>query len=160
MQRYLPLGMLILVIGILVWGVQLLTSAKRISMPVQRVTDTQAEQVQIQQYRIRLNALADALKQREEVRASREEAPILATILPEAADAKKGREDTRPAAPPEPRPVLSLIYLSDNLRRATIDGQVVGEGAQVGRRWTVSQQMFLPAPEGEALGRHQQGGAG
>ena len=172
MQRYMPAAMLVLILLILGWGGQQLLAEGRVFPPSQRGEDIQTEMNRIRQHRARLNTLSKALdRQQQSLRDYRLQEPILAGVLPEAEN-RPEKARVEPEQPPEPLPVLSLVYLSDNFRRATINGQVVQEGESVGRRWVVKridldgvtltrqgEQIFLPVPD-SALQAFNKGGAG
>lgn len=172
MQRYMPAAMLILILLILGWGGQQLLAEGRIFPPAQQGKDIHAELNRINQHRAWLNTLSEALdRQQRDLRDYRLQQPNLAGVLPEA-EIKPEAPRVEPERPPEALPVLSLVYLSDDFRRATIDGQVVQEGETVGRRWIVKridlngvtlarqgEQIFLPVPD-SALQAFHKGGAG
>lgn len=172
MQRYMPAAMLILILLILGWGGQQLLAEGRVFPPPQRGENIQTEMNLIRQHRAWLNTLSEAVdRQQLNLRDYRLQEPILAGVLPEA-EFKPEEPRAEPERPPEPLPVLSLVYLSDNFRRATIDGRVVQEGESVGRRWVVKridlngvtlsrqgEQIFLPVPD-SALQAFNKGGAG
>ncbi len=158
MRKNIPAGVALLTLGALVWsGLQL----QQISSPsLMRSTVNIAgsqENLMIERQIAEIKSLEQQLI--ELVAWSPSMSAVAHLPEPEIEQPQVAkRQSVKPAA--EPPPTLTLVYLSDDFRRATIDGEVVQEGARVGRNWRVArietkgvvlmragQRLFLPAPE-------------